>query len=571
MQLNPSEISELIRAKIQNLVTTTEVRTQGTVVSVTDGIVRVHGLSDAMQGEMLEFPKNTFGLALNLERDSVGAVVLGAYEHITEGDTVKCTGRILEVPVGEELIGRVVNSLGQPIDGKGPIATKETSPIEKIAPGVIWRKSVSQPVQTGLKAIDSMVPIGRGQRELIIGDRQTGKTAVAIDTIINQKGKDLICIYCAIGQKASSIVNVVRKLEEHGAMDFTSVVAASASESAAMQYIAPYSGCTMGEYFRDRGKDALIIYDDLTKQAWAYRQVSLLLRRPPGREAYPGDVFYLHSRLLERAARVNEEYVERETKGSVKGKTGSLTALPIIETQAGDVTAFVPTNVISITDGQIFLETDLFNAGIRPAINAGISVSRVGGAAQTKVIKKLGGGVRLALAQYRELAAFAQFASDLDEATRKQLERGRMVTELMKQPQYSPLSVAEMALALFAVNRGYLDDVEVSQALAFDSALRTHVKQNHQTLMDRIQTTNDLDAEGEKELAAAIEKFKKNEGYTMVKEAAAKTSRTEADAEAAAGSTKGKVQADDEAGAKPTKEKVAADGEAKSAKSKKSA
>ena len=571
MQLNPSEISELIRAKIQNLATTTEVRTQGTVVSVTDGIVRVHGLSDAMQGEMLEFPKNTFGLALNLERDSVGAVVLGAYEHITEGDTVKCTGRILEVPVGEELIGRVVNSLGQPIDGKGPIATKETSPIEKIAPGVIWRKSVSQPVQTGLKAIDSMVPIGRGQRELIIGDRQTGKTAVAIDTIINQKGKDLVCIYCAIGQKASSIVNVVRKLEEHGAMDFTSVVAASASESAAMQYIAPYSGCTMGEYFRDRGKDALIIYDDLTKQAWAYRQVSLLLRRPPGREAYPGDVFYLHSRLLERAARVNEEYVERETKGSVKGKTGSLTALPIIETQAGDVTAFVPTNVISITDGQIFLETDLFNAGIRPAINAGISVSRVGGAAQTKVIKKLGGGVRLALAQYRELAAFAQFASDLDEATRKQLERGRMVTELMKQPQYSPLSVAEMALALFAVNRGYLDDVEVSKALAFDSALRTHVKQNHQTLMDRIQSTNDLDAEGEKELAAAIEKFKKNEGYTMVKEAAAKISRNEADAEAAAGSTKGKVQADDEAAAKPTKEKVAADGEAKSAKSKKSA
>lgn len=571
MQLNPSEISELIRAKIQNLATTTEVRTQGTVVTVTDGIVRVHGLSDAMQGEMLEFPKNTFGLALNLERDSVGAVVLGAYEHITEGDTVKCTGRILEVPVGEELIGRVVNSLGQPIDGKGPIATKETSPIEKIAPGVIWRKSVSQPVQTGLKAIDSMVPIGRGQRELIIGDRQTGKTAVAIDTIINQKGKDLICIYCAIGQKASSIVNVVRKLEEHGAMDFTSVVAASASESAAMQYIAPYSGCTMGEYFRDRGKDALIIYDDLTKQAWAYRQVSLLLRRPPGREAYPGDVFYLHSRLLERAARVNEEYVERESKGSVKGKTGSLTALPIIETQAGDVTAFVPTNVISITDGQIFLETDLFNAGIRPAINAGISVSRVGGAAQTKVIKKLGGGVRLALAQYRELAAFAQFASDLDEATRKQLERGRMVTELMKQPQYSPLSVAEMALTLFAVNRGYLDDVEVSKALAFDSALRTHVKQNHQTLMDRIQSTKDLDAEGEKELAAAIEKFKKNEGYTMVKEAAAKTSRNEADAQAAGGSTKGKVQADDEAAAKPTKEKVEADGEAKSAKSKKSA
>ena len=445
-QLNPSEISELIKSKIQNLALSADVRTQGTVVSVTDGICRIHGLSDVMAGEMLEFPKNTFGLALNLERDSVGAVVLGPYEHISEGDTVKCTGRILDVPVGPELIGRVVNSLGQPIDGKGPINAKMTDVIEKVAPGVIERQSVSQPVQTGLKSIDSMVPIGRGQRELIIGDRQTGKTAVAIDTIINQKGKDLICVYVAIGQKASSVVNVVRRLEEHGAMAYTIVVAATASESAAMQYIAPYSGCTMGEYFRDRGQDALIIYDDLTKQAWAYRQVSLLLRRPPGREAYPGDVFYLHSRLLERAARVNAEYVEKFTKGEVKGKTGSLTALPVIETQAGDVTAFVPTNVISITDGQIFLETDLFNAGIRPAINAGISVSRVGGAAQTKVIKKLGGGVRLSLAQYRELAAFAQFASDLDEATRKQLERGRLVTELMKQPQYEPLQVWEMAL-----------------------------------------------------------------------------------------------------------------------------
>ena len=464
-------------------------RTQGTVVSVTDGICRIHGLSDAMQGEMLEFPGNTFGLALNLERDSVGAVVLGEYEHITEGDTVKCTGRILEVPVGPELIGRVVNSLGQPIDGKGPINAKMTDVIEKVAPGVIWRKSVSQPVQTGLKSIDAMVPIGRGQRELIIGDRQTGKTAVAIDTIINQKGKDLICVYVAIGQKASTVANVVRKLEEHGAMAYTIVVAATASESAAMQYIAPYSGCTMGEYFRDRGQDALIIYDDLTKQAWAYRQVSLLLRRPPGREAYPGDVFYLHSRLLERAARVNEEYVEKFTKGAVKGKTGSLTALPIIETQAGDVTAFVPTNVISITDGQIFLETDLFNAGIRPAINAGISVSRVGGAAQTKVIKKLGGGVRLALAQYRELAAFAQFASDLDEATRKQLERGRVVTELMKQPQYAPLSVAEMALTLFAVNNGYFDDVPVDKALAFEAALRQFMKSKYAAIMDKIEKT----------------------------------------------------------------------------------
>ncbi|MEW5890592.1 MAG: F0F1 ATP synthase subunit alpha [Pseudomonadota bacterium] len=509
MQLNPSEISDLIKSRIQNLQLAAQARTEGTVVSVTDGICRVHGLADAMQGEMLEFPGNTFGLALNLERDSVGAVVLGEYEHITEGDTVKCTGRILEVPVGPELIGRVVNALGQPIDGKGPINAKLTDPIEKIAPGVIWRKSVSQPVQTGLKSIDSMVPIGRGQRELIIGDRQTGKTAVAVDTIINQKGKDLICVYVAIGQKASTIKNVIRKLEETGAMDYTIVVAASASESAAMQYIAPYSGCTMGEYFRDRGQDALIIYDDLTKQAWAYRQISLLLRRPPGREAYPGDVFYLHSRLLERAARVNEEYVEKFTNGAVKGRTGSLTALPVIETQAGDVTAFVPTNVISITDGQIFLETDLFNAGIRPAINAGISVSRVGGAAQTKVIKKLGGGVRLALAQYRELAAFAQFASDLDEATRKQLERGRRVTELMKQPQYSPMQVAEMAVSLFAVNRGYFDDLDVKRVLPFEAALHQFLRQKYADLMNKIESTKDLDAEGEKALDAAIQEFKK--------------------------------------------------------------
>src|SRR5512135_982267 len=513
MQLNPSEISELIKSRIQKLDTGAEMRTEGTVVSVTDGICRVHGLSDVMQGEMLAFPNDTFGLALNLERDSVGAVILGEYEHITEGDTVKCTSNILSVPVGPELLGRVVNSLGQPIDGKGPVNAKETDVIEKVAPGVIWRKSVSQPGQTGLKAIDAMVPVGRAQRELIIGDRQAGKTAVAADTIINQKGKDLICVYVAIGQKASTIANVVRKLEEHSAMDYTIVVAASASESAAMQYIAPYSGCTMGEYFRDRGQDALIIYDDLTKQAWAYRQVSLLLRRPPGREAYPGDVFYLHSRLLERAARVNPEYVEKFTKGEVKGKTGSLTALPVIETQAGDVTAFVPTNVISITDGQIFLETDLFNAGIRPAINAGISVSRVGGAAQTKVIKKLGGGVRLALAQYRELAAFAQFASDLDEATRKQLDRGKLVTELMKQPQYSPISVAEQALTLFAVNKGYYDDVEVKRALAFEAALRSHVKSKFKDLFDRIETTKDLSADDEKQLAAAIEDFKKNGAY----------------------------------------------------------
>src|SRR5512145_2509699 len=513
MQLNPSEISELIKNKIQNLDVGAETRTQGTVVTVTDGICRIHGLADVMQGEMLEFPGGSYGMALNLERDSVGAVVLGEYEHISEGDTVKTTGRILEVPVGPELLGRVVNSLGQPIDGKGPVNAKLTDKIEKVAPGVIWRKSVSQPVQTGLKSIDSMVPIGRGQRELIIGDRQTGKTAVAVDTIINQKGKDLICIYVAIGQKASTIANVVRKLEETGAMAYTIVVAASASESAAMQYIAPYSGCTMGEYFRDRGQDALIIYDDLTKQAWAYRQVSLLLRRPPGREAYPGDVFYLHSRLLERAARVNPAYVEKFTKGQVKGKTGSLTALPIIETQAGDVTAFVPTNVISITDGQIFLETDLFNAGIRPAINAGISVSRVGGAAQTDIIKKLGGGVRLALAQFRELAAFAQFASDLDDTTRKQLERGRMVTELMKQPQYQPMQVWEMALTLFAVNNGYFDDIEVKKALAAEKSMRDYIKEKYAALVKTMEDKKDLSADDEKALHEAIKDWKRNGSF----------------------------------------------------------
>ncbi len=513
MQINPSEISDLIKSRIEGLGSSSNIRTQGTVISVSDGICRVHGLSDVMQGEMLEFPGNTYGLALNLERDSVGAVILGDYEHISEGDTVKCTGRILEVPIGPELIGRVVNALGDPIDGKGPIGNQLTDVIEKVAPGVIWRKSVSQPVQTGLKAIDSMVPVGRGQRELIIGDRQTGKTAVAVDAIINQKGKDLICIYVAIGQKASSIQNVVRKLQETGAMEYTIVVAASASESAAMQYLAPYSGCTMGEYFRDRGQDALIIYDDLTKQAWAYRQISLLLRRPPGREAYPGDVFYLHSRLLERAARVSEEYVEKFTQGAVKGKTGSLTALPVIETQAGDVTAFVPTNVISITDGQIFLETDLFNAGIRPAINAGISVSRVGGAAQTKVIKKLSGGIRTDLAQYRELAAFAQFASDLDEATRKQLERGRRVVELLKQPQYRPLQVWELAVSLFAVNNAYLDDVDVNQVLAFEAGLRSYLQTSYQSLIDNIEATKDLSKEDESKLHEAIQSFKKTSAY----------------------------------------------------------
>jgi F-type H+-transporting ATPase subunit alpha len=513
MQLNPAEISELLKSKIQNLKVSADTRNQGTVVSVTDGICRIHGLSDVMQGEMIEFPGDTFGLALNLERDSVGAVVLGEYTHISEGATVKSTGRILEVPVGPELIGRVVNSLGAPIDGKGPINAKMTDVIEKVAPGVIARQSVSQPVQTGLKSVDAMVPIGRGQRELIIGDRQTGKTAVAVDTIINQKGKDLICIYVAVGQKASTIANVVRKLEEHGAMAYTIVVASSASESAALQYIAPYSGCTMGEYFRDRGQDALIIYDDLTKQAWAYRQVSLLLRRPPGREAYPGDVFYLHSRLLERAARVNPEYVEKFTNGAVKGKTGSLTALPIIETQAGDVSAFVPTNVISITDGQIFLETDLFNAGIRPAINAGISVSRVGGAAQTDIIKKLGGGVRLALAQYRELAAFAQFASDLDEATRKQLERGRMVTELMKQPQYEPLQVWEMAFTLFAVNNGYFDDIDVARALGAERALREFARSKYGTLVETIERDKKFGKDVEAQLHECLKEFKKSGAY----------------------------------------------------------
>ncbi len=513
MQLNPSEISSLIKSRIEKFEAAAEARTVGTVVGLTDGICRVHGLADVMQGEMLEFPGNTFGLALNLERDSVGAVIMGEYKHITEGDTVKTTGRIMEVPIGPELIGRVVDALGQPIDGRGPIKTTATSPIEKIAPGVIERQSVSQPVQTGLKSIDSMVPVGRGQRELIIGDRQTGKTALAIDTIINQKGTGVVCIYVAIGQKASSVAAVVRKLEEHGAMGHTIVVAATAAESAAMQYLAPYSGCAMGEYFRDNGQDALIIYDDLTKQAWAYRQISLLLRRPPGREAYPGDVFYLHSRLLERASRVNADYVAKHTNGKVTGKTGSLTALPIIETQAGDVSAFVPTNVISITDGQIYLDTDLFNAGIRPAINAGLSVSRVGGAAQTKIVKKLGGGVRLALAQYRELAAFAQFASDLDAATRKQLDRGQRITELMKQLQYSPMSVAQMAVSLFAVNEGFLDDVDVKKVRAFEDALQSYMKSSQAALLDKINATPEYSDEIAKALRAVLEDFKKTHSW----------------------------------------------------------
>ena len=513
MKLSATEISELIRERIESFELRTETRTEGSVVTLTDGIARLHGLSEVMQGEMIEFPGNTFGLALNLERDSVGAVVLGDYEHITEGDVVRCTGRILEVPVGRGVLGRVVNALGAPIDGRGPIDTDVRLPIEQIAPGVITRQSVGQPVQTGLKSIDSMIPIGRGQRELIIGDRQTGKTALAIDTIINQRDSGIKCIYVAVGQKNSSIAAVVRRLEEHGAMDHTVVVAAPAAESAAMQYIAPYSGCVMGEYFRDRGEDALIIYDDLTKQAWAYRQISLLLRRPPGREAYPGDVFYLHSRLLERAARINEQEVERRTGGEVTGRTGSLTALPIIETQAGDVSAFVPTNVISITDGQIFLETDLFNAGIRPAVNAGLSVSRVGGAAQTSIIRKLGGGVRLALAQYRELAAFAQFASDLDEATRQQLERGQRVTEMMKQKQYSPLRISEMAVSLFAVDRGYLDGLPLGRIAVFEEALHTYMRSEHGGLMGEIDASGDYGDETEAKLRAAVDHFKSTHAW----------------------------------------------------------
>ena len=512
-QLNPSEISEIIKQRIDKLDVSVQAKNEGTIVSVMDGIIRIHGLADVMYGEMIEFEGGIYGMALNLERDSVGAVVLGDYLQLKEGQTCKCTGRILEVPVGPELESRVVDALGKPIDGKGPIDAKLTDPIEKVAPGVIARQGVDQPVQTGLKSIDSMTPIGRGQRELIIGDREVGKTAVAIDTIINQKGKGVKCVYVAVGQKASSISNVVQKLEEHGAMEYTVVVSASASDPASMQFIAPYSGCSMGEYYRDRGEDALIIYDDLTKQAWAYRQISLLLRRPPGREAYPGDVFYLHSRLLERAARVSANYVEKFTEGKVKGKTGSLTALPVIETQAGDVSAFVPTNVISITDGQIFLETDLFNSGIRPAMNPGISVSRVGGAAQTKIIKKLGGGIRIALAQYRELAAFAAFASDLDDATRAQLEHGQRVTELMKQKQYSPLSIAEMGVSLFAANEGFLEDIELNKVLDFESALLAYMNSEHGDLLGKINESGDYDDDIEKAFRAALEKFKSTQTW----------------------------------------------------------
>lgn len=512
-QLNPSEISELIRQRIDQLDVGSEARNVGTIVSVSDGIIRIHGLADVMYGEMIEFDGGVYGMALNLERDSVGAVILGDYKGLAEGQSCRCTARILEVPVGPELQGRVVDALGNPIDGKGPVDAAASDALEKVAPGVIARQSVDQPVQIGLKAIDAMVPIGRGQRELIIGDRQVGKTAIAIDAIINQKGTGIKCIYVAVGQKASSVASVVRKLEEHGAMEHTIVVAANASDPAAMQFLAPFAGCTMGEYYRDRGEDALIIYDDLSKQAVAYRQISLLLRRPPGREAYPGDVFYLHSRLLERAARVSADYVEKFTEGAVTGRTGSLTALPVIETQAGDVSAFVPTNVISITDGQIFLETDMFNAGIRPAMNAGISVSRVGGAAQTQVIKKLSGGIRTALAQYRELAAFSQFASDLDEATKAQLDHGERVTELMKQKQYSPQSIAEMGLMLFAANEGHLQDVEVEKVGAFEAALLSFAHAEHGELMRSIVAGGADQDEIGRGFGALIETFKSTQTY----------------------------------------------------------
>ncbi|MGB1189790.1 MAG: F0F1 ATP synthase subunit alpha [Pseudomonadales bacterium] len=512
-QLNPSEISDIIKQRIARLDVTSEAQNEGTIVSVSDGIVRIHGLADVQNGEMIEFPNNLFGFALNLERDSVGAVVLGDYKVLKEGQTARCTGRILEVPTGPELLGRVVDALGNPIDGKGPLGAKQTSPVEKVAPGVIARQHVDQPVQTGLKCIDSMIPVGRGQRELIIGDRQTGKTAIAIDAIINQQKSGIKCVYVAIGQKFSSIANVVRTLEEHGAMENTIIVAAGASDPAPMQYIAPYSGCTMGEYFRDIGEDALIIYDDLTKQAWAYRQISLLLRRPPGREAYPGDVFYLHSRLLERAARVNADYVEQVTGGAVKGKTGSLTALPIIETQAGDVSAFVPTNVISITDGQIFLESDKFNSGERPAMNPGISVSRVGGDAQVKFMSKISGGIKLALAQYRELAAFSQFASDLDEATRRQLEHGERINELMKQKQYSPMTVSEMGVVLFAANERFLEDVPVEKVLDFEAALLSYMHSEHGDFMAQVDQEGAYTDEVIATMRSAIETFKQTQTF----------------------------------------------------------
>ena len=512
-ELNPSEISQIIKQKIDALDAEPKPGNEGTIVFLADGIARIHGLGEVMNGELIQFEHGVQGMALNLERDFVGAVILGDYKLLSEGESAKCTGTILEVPVGEAMLGRVVNALGEPIDGKGAIETEFRSRVEKIAPGVISRQGVDQPVQIGLKAIDSMVPVGRGQRELIIGDRQTGKTAIAIDAIINQKDTGVKCVYVAIGQKQSTIAGVVRTLEKYGAMENTIVVAAGASDPAPMQYISAFTGCAMGEYFRDRGEDALIVYDDLTKQAWAYRQMSLLLKRPPGREAYPGDVFYLHSRLLERAARVSADYVEKFTDGKVKGQTGSLTALPIIETQAGDVSAFVPTNVISITDGQIFLETSLFSAGLKPAMDPGISVSRVGGAAQLPIIKKLGGGIRTALAQYRELEAFSQFASDLDDASREQLEHGTRVTELMKQDQNSPMSVAEMGAVLFAANEGYLKEVEVEKIKDFEQALLAYLHSDYSDLMKSTAETGAYGEEQASQFKEALDKFVSTQTY----------------------------------------------------------
>ena len=498
-QINADEITELLKEQIANYDSKIRVDEVGTVISLGDGIARLHGLDKVMAGELIEFPHGVAGLAMNLEEDQVGSVLMGEYTEIREGDQVKRTGKILSVPVGEALIGRVVNSLGQPIDDKGPIAATQTLPVERLAPGVVDRQPVREPMMTGLKSIDSMIPIGRGQRELIIGDRQTGKTAICLDTIINSKGKDLICVYCAIGQKRSSIAQVVQTLTEHGAMDYTIVVAASASEPAPMLYIAPYAACAMGEYFRDNGKHALLIYDDLSKHAVAYREISLLLRRPPGREAYPGDVFYLHSRLLERASKLSDE------KGA-----GSLTALPIIETQAGDVSAYIPTNVISITDGQIFLETDLFNSGVRPAVNVGLSVSRVGFSAAIKAVKQVGSTLKLDLAQYRELAAFSQFGSDLDKITQNQLNRGQRLTELLKQPQFQPLPAEKQVIILYAGTQGFLDNIKVESIRAFEDGLYKYLDSGQTALLNDIATKKALDDDLRKRIGAALDEYKAN-------------------------------------------------------------
>ena len=499
MAISPQEIADALRQQIEGFQAQAEQANIGHVLEVSDGVARLSGLSQAMAGELLAFPHDVTGMALNLEEDTVGAVILGDYLRIEEGDEARTTGRVAEVPVGPELLGRVVNAIGEPVDGKGPINAAQSDVIEKVAPGVAQRQNVDTPVQTGLKAIDSMTPIGRGQRELIIGDRQIGKTAIALDTIINQRGGDLVCIYCAIGQKESAVAQVVATLQEAGAMEHTIVVLASASEPAALQYMAPFAACTIGEYFRDNGQHAVVIYDDLTKHAWAYRQVSLVLRRPPGREAYPGDVFYLHSRLLERAARLSDDH-----------GGGSLTALPIIETQEGDVTTYIPTNVISITDGQIYLEADLFNAGIRPAINPGISVSRVGGDAQIRAMKSVSGGLRLDLSQYRDVAAFAQFASDLDQATRNQLERGQRVTELLKQGQYAPMEVTNQVCVIFAGTVGLLDDIPLPDVARFEQEMLDYLRDSHPDLVDGIRSSADLDDDAEAALRAAIEDFKTN-------------------------------------------------------------